>query len=112
MLASRRRVLHARLADRLERGPDTTTPGQIAAHRVAAGDATRAIPLLREAAESALGLGAVAEAAAFWRQAADLAAAEDPGAAAIDRARALQALETLEALRDAVAPASARGESS
>jgi adenylate cyclase len=112
MLASRRRVLHARLADRLERGPDTTTPGQIAAHRVAAGDATRAIPLLREAAERALGLGAVAEAAAFWRQAADLAAAEDPGAAAIDRARALQALETLEALRDAVAPASARGESS
>ena len=36
----------------------------------------RAIPLLREAAERALTLGAAAEAAAFWRQAADLADAE------------------------------------
>ena len=110
MLASRRRVLHARLADRLERGPDTSTPGQIAAHRVAAGDAERAIPLLREAAESALGLGAVAEAAAYWRQAADLADGDDPDAAALDRARADEALETLEMMREAVAPGGARGE--
>jgi adenylate cyclase len=110
LLASRRRVLHARLADRLERGPDTTTPGQIAVHRVAAGDAVRAIPLLREAAESALGLGAVTEAAAYWRQAAELADADDPDAAARDRARADEALATLEALREAVAPGSARGE--
>jgi predicted ATPase len=105
LLASRRRELHGRLADRLERGPDTATPGQIAAHRMAAGDAARAVPLLREAAESALALGAVAEAAAFWRQAADLAAVDDPAAAERDRARAEQALESV-ATREA-APAGA-----
>ena len=110
VLASRRRVLHARLADRLERGPDMSTPGQIAAHRVAAGDVARAIPLLREAAESALGLGAIGEAAAYWRQAADLVALDDPEAAALDRARAAEALELLEAVREAVAPGGARGE--
>jgi predicted ATPase len=108
LLASRRRVLHARLADRLDHGPDTTTPGQIAAHRVAAGDIARAIPLLREAAESALGLGAVTEAAAYWRQAAELAEADDPDTAALDRARADEALATLETVRDAVAPGSPR----
>lgn len=105
LLASRRRELHRRLADRLERGPDQATPGQIAAHRMAAGDAARAIPLLREAAESAVALGAVAEAAAFWRQAADLAAVDDPAAAEADRARAAEALETV-AMREA-APAAA-----
>ena len=92
LLASRRRVLHERLADRLERGPEPSTLSQIAAHRVAAGDVSRAIPLLREAAESALALGAVAEAAASWRQAADLAAAADPAGAEIDRARAAEAV--------------------
>ena len=102
LLASRRRELHRRLADRLERGPDMATPGQIAAHRMAAGDAARAIPLLREAAESAVTLGAVAEAAAFWRQAADLAAIDDPAAAQRDRARAAEALEAV-ATRDAAA---------
>ena len=40
------------------------------------------LPLLREAAESALALGAAAEAAALWRQAADLASDADPEAAA------------------------------
>jgi predicted ATPase len=105
LLASRRRELHGRLADRLERGPDQATPGQIAAHRMAAGDAARAIPLLREAAESAVALGAVAEAAAFWRQAADLAAVDDPAAAERDRARAAEALESA-ATRD-VSPAGA-----
>jgi class 3 adenylate cyclase len=105
LLASRRRELHGRLADRLERGPDQATPGQIAAHRMAAGDAARAIPLLREAAESAVALGAVAEAAAFWRQAADLAAVDDPAAAERDRARAAEALESA-AARD-VSPAGA-----
>jgi adenylate cyclase len=104
LLASRRRALHARLADRLERGPDLSTPGQIAAHRVAAGDVTRALPLLREAAESALGLGAVAEAASYWRQAADLAAADDPESAALDRARAAEALDALDPSREIVAP--------
>jgi adenylate cyclase len=101
LLASRRRDLHGRLADRLEVTARGTATGQIAAHRVAAGDAPRAIPLLRDAAESALALGAVAEAAEFWRQAADLAVAEDPEGAAADRARAADAVRSLFVLRDA-----------
>ena len=45
MLASRRRTLHARLADHLERpSPRAAAPGQIATHRVASGDALRALP--------------------------------------------------------------------
>lgn len=92
LLASRRRTLHARLADYLERRPMAAAPGQIATHRVASGDALRALPLLREAAESALALGAASEAAAFWRQAADLSATDDPAAAAVDRERAADAL--------------------
>jgi hypothetical protein len=70
---------------------------------VAAGDAPRAIPLLREAGESALALGALAEAAAFWRQAADLAAADDPAGAAADRARAADALQAVALLRETAA---------
>jgi adenylate cyclase len=100
MLASRRRILHGRLADRLERPDSGAAPGQIAAHRVAAGDVTRAVPALREAAEWAVALGAVAEAAAFWRQAADLADADDPGAGAVDRARAADAVEGLSMNRE------------
>ncbi len=109
LLASRRRALHARLADRLEGRAGIRSPGQIASHRVAAGDAPRAIPLLREAAESALSLGAVAEAAAYWRQAATLAASADPDGAAGDRVREAEAVAILGALRDAAAapPASA-----
>jgi class 3 adenylate cyclase len=105
LLASRRRVLHARLADRLESGVGTRAPGQIAAHRVAAGDAPRAIPLLREAGDSALALGAVAEAAAYWRQAADLGATADPDGAARDRARAAEAGEILTLLSEVRAAA-------
>jgi len=56
---------------------------------------------LREAAESALGLGAAAEAAAFWRQAAELAESDDPAAAAADRVRADQAVEAIPLLREA-----------
>ena len=52
----------------------------IATHRAASGDAARAIPLLDEAATSALAMGAAAEAAGFWRTAADLAT--DPAAVA------------------------------
>jgi class 3 adenylate cyclase len=107
LLASRRRTLHARLADRLERRAGVPATGQIAAHRVAAGDAPRAIPLLREAGESALALGAVAEAAAYWRQAADLAASDDPDGAARDRRRAAEAVEASSALRDATTATSA-----
>jgi predicted ATPase len=100
MLASRRRLLHGRLADRLEGRASATMPGQIAAHRVAAGDVERAIPLLREAAERAVALGAVAEAAAFWREAADLAEADDPAGAAVDRARAAEAVEASSMMRE------------
>jgi class 3 adenylate cyclase len=92
LLASRRRALHTRLADHLEAQPQAAGPGQIAAHRVAAGDTSRALPLLREAAESALALGAASEAAAFWTQAAVLGVADDPTAAATDRQRAELAL--------------------
>jgi class 3 adenylate cyclase len=92
LLASRRRALHAAIADHLESQPRAAALGQIANHRVAAGDAPRALPLLREAAESALALGAAAEAASFWQQAADLSALEDPAGAAGDRERAASAL--------------------
>jgi adenylate cyclase len=101
LLASRRRELHARLADRLEAGGASATAGRIAAHRVAAGDIVRAVPLLRAAAESALALGAPPEAAAFWRQAADLAAVDDAEAAARDRERAASALESIGVPREA-----------
>ena len=92
LLASRRRALHAAIADHLETRPRPAALGQIANHRVAAGDSPRALPLLREAAESAMALGAAAEAASFWQQAADLSALEDPAAAAGDRERAASAL--------------------
>jgi class 3 adenylate cyclase len=101
LLASRRRVLHGRIADRLEANGSGTS-GQVAAHRVAAGDLARAIPLLREAADSALALGAAAEAAAFWTQAADLASGDDPDAAAADRARAATALGSIASPRESV----------
>lgn len=72
LLASRRRVLHARLADRLETEAIRPPIDVLAMHRAAAGDAARAIPLLDRAAEAALSLGAVVEAAGFWREAAQL----------------------------------------
>jgi predicted ATPase len=106
LLASRRRTLHARLADHLDIGPPGPTLGQLAVHRAAAGDMVRALPLLRQAADSAMALGAANEAAAFWRQAADLAAGTDPEAAEMDRARAGEALEAARLLRDAAAPGS------
>jgi len=71
LLASRRRELHGRLADRLEGRPGGAI-GRIAQHRAAAADVERAIPLLEEAAAEALALGATAEAAGFWRSAAEL----------------------------------------
>jgi predicted ATPase len=107
MLASRRRILHGRLADRLERPGSGAASGQIAAHRVAAGDAARAIPALRDAAERAVALGAVAEAAAFWRQAADLAEEDDPAGAAVDRARAAEAVEAMSMTREVALRAAA-----
>jgi class 3 adenylate cyclase len=87
LLATDRKTLHGRVADRIE----TARPGAlevIARHRAAAGDAERAIPLLIRAAEQAQGLGAAAEAAAWFSAAADLAAG---GPAAELRARASEA---------------------
>ena len=57
MLASRRRRLHARLADRLETKPPVSIE-TLAVHRAAAGDAAAAIPLLEGAANAALAVGA------------------------------------------------------
>jgi len=105
LLATRRRALHARLADHLERQPQGAAPGQIASHRVASGDVPRAVPLLREAGESAFALGAASEAAAFWQQAADLGATVDPAAAAIDRERAAGALAAAAMASPAPGPA-------
>ena len=77
MLASRRRRLHARLADRLEAGRVPPSAAVLAVHRAAAGDSARAIPMLIDAATAALAIGAATEAAGFWRNAAELAT--DPG---------------------------------
>jgi hypothetical protein len=45
---------------------------ELARHRVAAGDPERALPLLEQAAREAAAVGAVAEAEAFMRTAAEL----------------------------------------
>jgi class 3 adenylate cyclase len=90
MLASRRRRLHARLADRLEAMPPVSIE-TLAVHRAAAGDAGAAIPLLVGAATAALAVGAPNEAAAFWRNAAELAS--EPDEIARFRAAADAALE-------------------
>ena len=73
MLAARRRDLHRRAADQLERDDPAPPVAWIARHRAAAGDRERGVPLLDEAAQVALAMGAPAEAAAFWREAAVLA---------------------------------------
>ncbi len=90
ILATRRRRLHARLADALEARPGSRSVAVIAEHRAASGDAARAIPLLDEAAASALAMGAAAEAAGFWRMAADLAV--DPAERARLRSAAVASL--------------------
>lgn len=90
MLATRRRRLHARVADRLEARPPVSIE-RLAVHRAAAGDAAAAIPLLNAAANAALAVGAPNEAAAFWRNAADLAS--DSEEIARFRAAATAALE-------------------
>jgi class 3 adenylate cyclase len=90
ILATRRRRLHARLADALEAHPGSASVVAIAVHRAASGDAVRAIPLLDEAANSALAMGAAAEAAGLWRSAADLAT--DPAEATRFRDAATSAL--------------------
>ncbi len=72
LLGSARRRLHARVADLLETVEGGTAIGVVARHRAAAGDHERAIPMLVHAAEKASAVGAAAEAASFWTEAADL----------------------------------------
>jgi class 3 adenylate cyclase len=95
LLASRRRRVHARVADRLEASGTRGAIGVVARHRAAAGDRDRAVPLLTEAAEEALAVGAAEEAAEFWTAAADLLGA-DP-AAEDSRRRARAALDLVPA---------------
>lgn len=97
LLASHRRVLHARVADHLERRAGPAVIEQLAAHRAAAGDAVRAVPLLREAAGRARTMGAHVEAAALWRRAADLAEPNDPAGAAENRREAEASLAAADA---------------
>jgi class 3 adenylate cyclase len=92
LLATSRRHLHSRIADSLEANAVRGAIGTVARHRAAAGDAERALPLLAEAAEKAMKVGAPAEAAAFWSDAADLAG---PDAAAAYRERAREALRVV-----------------
>ncbi|HUQ79096.1 MAG TPA: AAA family ATPase [Patescibacteria group bacterium] len=88
LLATDRRALHGRVADRLEAGGAAPAVAVIARHRAAAGDPDRAIPLLVRAAELALDVGAGAEAAAFFESAAALG---DESTAAALRGRAAAA---------------------
>ena len=76
LLASRRRELHGRYAEQLESLEPAPPIAWIARHRAAAGDRERAVPLLDKAAMTALAIGAASEAAAFWKEAADLS--DDP----------------------------------
>ena len=70
------RELHGRYAEQLENLQPAPPIAWIARHRAAAGDRGRAVPLLEEAAITALAVGAASEAAAFWKEAADLS--DDP----------------------------------
>ena len=89
LLASARRRLHARVADRLEaREVGVVAIGVVARHRAAAGDVERAVPLLVRAAEDATAVGASAEAASFWSAAADLDALGPDAESYRQRARA------------------------
>jgi adenylate cyclase len=72
LLAGKRRQLHARLADILEAIEPEIDAAELARHRVAAGQAERALPWLERAAREAAALGATAEAEAFLRTAAEL----------------------------------------
>ena len=98
-LASRRRELHGKLADHLE-GLEPPPPiGQLAQHRAAAGDRERAVPLLEQAADAALAVGAVVEAVGYWRTALVLLG-EDPAAAPIrDRIARLEAAGSVSGAR-------------
>jgi predicted ATPase len=65
LLIARKRQLHTALADRLEEADPPAGAAELARHRMAAGDAVRAVPALELAAAEAEAMGAVAEAEAF-----------------------------------------------
>ena len=88
LLTSRRRELHGRYADLLDALEPAPPIAWIASHRAAAGDPERALPLLEEAAAAALAMGAATEAAAFWKEAAQLS--DDPAVADGYRLRAAE----------------------
>ncbi len=79
LLGDRRRALHGALADLLETAEPRTDTGEMARHRVAAGDVERALPLLEQAAREAVAMGAVTEAEMFLRTAAGLRGEKQPG---------------------------------
>ena len=72
LLAGRRRELHGRLADLLERAVPPADLADLARHRLESGDVERAAPLLDQAAREAAAVGAIAEAEGFARMAAEL----------------------------------------
>ena len=72
LLADRRRLLHATLADLLEATTTRPDVAELARHRIAAGDSVRAQPLLEQAAREAASVGAIAEAEGFQRTLAEL----------------------------------------
>jgi predicted ATPase len=76
LLADRRRLLHGTLADLLEASEPNVDAADLARHRVAAGDAQRALPLLERASREAAAVGALAEAEAFARAAAEIRGGE------------------------------------
>jgi class 3 adenylate cyclase len=78
LLAERRRELHGALADHLEVSEPRPDVADLARHRMAAGDAKRALPLLEQAAREAAAVGAMAEAEAFDRAAAELRGETEP----------------------------------
>ncbi len=86
LLATDRAILHTRIADRLEARQPSGPVAAIARHRAAAGDATRAIPLLIRAADHAVAMAAPTEAAGYLETAAGLEM--DPNVAAGLRQRA------------------------
>jgi predicted ATPase len=100
LLGSTRRRLHTRVADLLASRSGRGAIGAVARHRAAAGDEQRAVPLLAEAAEEALAVGAQAEAASFWTAAADLLGTGVASDSYRQRARAV-----LEAIPAPVLPA-------
>ena len=97
LLASRRRELHGRYAEQLEALVPAPPIAWIASHRAAAGDRIRAVPLLEEAAVAALAMGAPTEAAAFWKEAAELS--DDPARADGYRLRAAEVAAAAAAAR-------------